>query len=138
MLSEEGKQGSQGFPTDDGLWASVQFLQDTCHKAARDAGWWALSSGDINNPLHFSNKLCLIHSEISEAMEADRKHLNDSHLPHRPGREVELADALIRIFDLAGGYGMDLAGALVEKLAYNRDRLDHKATARSSEHGKKY
>lgn len=124
--------------SDNDIMQAVQRLQDACYQAARDAGWWAFSSGDINNPLHFSNKLCLIHSEISEAMEADRKHLNDSHLPDRPGREVELADALIRIFDLAGGYDMDLAGALVEKLAYNRSRLDHKAGARAAEHGKKY
>ena len=119
--------------------AAAQFLQDACHRAALDAGWWPIgSTSGPSNPLHFSNKLCLIHSEISEAMEADRKHLNDSHLPNRPGREVELADALIRIFDLARGYDMDLAGALVEKLAYNRERLDHKAGARAAEHGKKY
>lgn len=129
MLSEDSK---------DRVYDAVRLLQDVCHQAALEAGWWPIGWNGIANPLHFSNKLCLIHSEISEAMEADRKHLNDSHLPNRPGREVELADALIRIFDLAGGYDMDLAGALVEKLAYNRERLDHKAGARAAEHGKKY
>lgn len=74
--------------------------------------------------------LCLIHSEISEALEADRKDLMDDKLPHRKGLEVELADALIRILDMAGGLGMDLGGAVEEKLAYN--------TTRPFKHGKQF
>lgn len=74
--------------------------------------------------------LSLIHSEISEALEADRKDLMDDKLPHRKGLEVELADAAIRIFDMAGGLGMDLGGAIQEKLEYN--------TTRPFKHGKNY
>lgn len=113
---------------------SVYLLQSVCHGAA--AGWW--KPGDTQNPLTFSSKLCLIHSEISEAMEGDRKSLMDDKLPHRSMREVELADALIRIFDLGGAYGMDLAGALVEKMAFNAVRPDHKPEARAAEGGKTY
>ena len=36
--------------------------------------------------------------------------------------EVELADAVIRIADLAGALGLDLGGAIAEKLEYNRNR----------------
>lgn len=53
-------------------------------------------------------------------------------------REVELADAVIRIFDLAGAYGMDLGGAIAEKLAYNAHRADHKPEARAAAGGKAY
>ena len=90
------------------------------------------------NPLCFSNKLMLIVSEVAEAMEGDRKGLKDDKLPHRDMREVELADAVIRIFDLAGGYGLDLKGAITEKLEYNQRREDHKLQARANEGGKSY
>jgi hypothetical protein len=80
----------------------------------------------------------LIVSEVSEAMEGHRKNLMDDKLPHRPMVEVELADAVIRIFDLAGAKGYDVAGAIVEKLAYNAQRADHKPENRLAEGGKAY
>jgi NTP pyrophosphatase (non-canonical NTP hydrolase) len=115
-------------------------LQNACHGAAFKSGWWQNNQGqDIrDNPLTFSNKLMLTVSELSEAMEADRKGLMDDKLPHRSGREVELADAVIRIFDLAGGYGLDLAGAIAEKLEYNAQRADHKIENRKAAGGKAY
>lgn len=110
------------------------------HEDNVKAGWWSNSDGsDIReNPYCFSNKLALCHSELSEALEADRKGLNDDKLTHRAGREVELADTLIRIFDLAGAYGMDLGGAMVEKLEFNAQRADHKRENREAPGGKAY
>jgi NTP pyrophosphatase (non-canonical NTP hydrolase) len=115
-------------------------LQQICHTASKNAGWWTTKEGQPvqDNPYAFSNKLALIHSEVSEAMEGDRKSLMDDHLPHRPMREVELADAAIRIFDLAGAYDMDLGGAIAEKLEYNARRADHKPEARAAAGGKTY
>ena len=62
----------------------------------------------------------------------------DDHLPHRKAVEVELADALIRIFDYAGDNDFDLGGALIEKLEYNKKREDHTHAARLAPGGKKF
>lgn len=109
-----------------------------CHNASVAGGWWHdLNTGER---LH-RNKgelLMLIVSEVSEAMEAERKGLMDDKLPHRPGAEVELADAVIRICDYCGAHGYDLAGAVLEKLAYNRKREDHKPENRRKAGGKAF
>lgn len=121
--------------------SSTNALVAFCHGAAAHSGWWVnpkTGADPRDNPMCFSNKLCLIHSEISEAMEGDRKGLKDDKLPHRDMREVELADALIRICDLAGAYNMDLGGAVAEKLAYNAQRADHKPENRVQDGGKAY
>ena len=116
----------------------IKRLQDLCHGAAAEAGWWP----DINDIRRDNRivptKLCLIHSEISEAMEGHRKGAQDDKLPHRPAIEVELADALIRIYDLAGALELDLGGALAEKMEFNRNRPDHKPENRAKPGGKDY
>ncbi len=129
-----------------------QILQHACHGASKDAGWWRAHGVDIvdliNNPKTpwdkyvagalVAQKLCLSHSELSEAMEGHRKGLKDDKLPHRNMIEVELADAVIRIFDLAGAMGYDLGAAIAEKMAYNAQRPDHKPEARAAAGGKAY
>jgi hypothetical protein len=115
-------------------------LQFLCYEASHAAGWWHDKDGKFlaYEPLMFSNKIALCHSELSEALEGDRTGERDKHLPHRLCSEVELADALIRIFDLAGAYGFDIGGAMAEKMEYNKKRLDHKKESREAEGGKKY
>jgi NTP pyrophosphatase (non-canonical NTP hydrolase) len=71
-------------------------------------------------------------------MEGHRKGLMDDKLPHRPMIEVELADAMIRIADLAGALGLDLGGAIAEKMAYNATRADHRPESRAKAGGKSY
>lgn len=111
-------------------------LQNACHGASRNAGWW--NGVDVADRNVVPAKLCLIHSEISEAMEGHRKNQMDTHLPHRAMIEVELADAVIRIADLAGALGLDLGAAIAEKMAYNATRADHKPEARAATNGKAY
>lgn len=107
-----------------------------CHRA--NAKWWHdLETGE---PIVRAKPelIALMHSELSELLEAERKNLMDSHLPHRRASEVELADLLIRAFDYAGAFGLDLDGAFWEKMEYNAKRSDHSHEARRGEHGKKF
>jgi hypothetical protein len=109
----------------------INKLVEYCHTQAKNAGWH-------NKPREDGTMLALVHSEISEAMEGFRKDLMDDHLPHRKMAEVELADAVIRICDLAGLKGYDLGGAIEEKLTYNLQRTDHKLENRNKEGGKQF
>ncbi len=115
----------------------LNVLRDIIFQRNVDAGWWSdLQTGE-RKERNFGELLALVHSELSEALEGYRKNLKDDHLTHRDMVEVELADTLIRIFDLAGGFGYDLSGSLVEKLEYNANRADHKRENRLKENGKK-
>lgn len=116
---------------------AVSDIATVVHQSCVDAGWYTdLRTGE---PLerNIPEMLCLIHSEISEALEAYRKDLKDDHLPHLSGIDVELADAVIRIFDLCGYLGIDIGHVIDEKFDYNQRRADHKIENRIKEGGKK-
>lgn len=113
-------------------------LSAEIHRRNVVAGWWTdIATGEPKDR-NVGELLCLVHSEVSEAMEGFRKDLMDDHLPHRKMAEVELADVLIRIFDIAGAAGFDLGSAVSEKLAYNAQRRDHKIEARQAAGGKAF
>lgn len=78
-----------------------------------------------------AEKIALMHSELSEALEADRKAItSDDKIPAYTGLEAELADTVIRILDFAGRHQLRLGEAIIEKLAFN--------TTRPFKHGKAY
>jgi len=118
---------------------SAAYINALCELVHKDSKkWWTdIKTGEPLNR-NFGEMIALVHSELSEALEAHRKDLMDDKLPHRKGVDVELADALIRIFDIAGGLNIDLGRAVMEKMFYNRNREDHKIENRLKEGGKKY
>ncbi|MGE6756289.1 MazG nucleotide pyrophosphohydrolase domain-containing protein [Rossellomorea sp. NPDC071047] len=75
----------------------------------------ATSKGWHDEPREMGTVLALIHSEVSEALEADRKGDEENFVE-------ELADVCIRVFDLCGSKGIDLEKAILEKMEKNKGR----------------
>ncbi len=82
------------------------------------ANGWNVTTLDVwddEQPYRLGCILALIHSEVSEALEALRNH-------DRENFEEELADVIIRVLDLTGGLGIDIDAAVRDKLEANKKR----------------
>ena len=96
--------------------AALISIQDEIHTTAKKHGWW-------DKDRTFAECIALVHSELSEALEAKRDGDKiDEHCRRFKNAEVELADAIIRILDLAAHGGMDVPRAMLAKMEYNETR----------------
>ena len=97
-------------------WGINEYIRE-CHRVAKDKGWWDTERND-------GELIALMHSELSEALEALREHASKDAVAE------ELADCCIRIFDYCGAREIDLQEHLLKKIEYNKTR--------AYRHGKKF
>lgn len=119
--------------------STLQYLANRAHRTARAKGWWEHQEVERETlygtevELEFERvrftipeKLCLIHSEVSEALEdyrVGRLATTRRESDGKPeGFATELADIVIRVMDLAGALGIDLQAEIERKMDFNDTR----------------
>lgn len=99
-----------------------------CHSIARLHGWWdrpeqpGVYDPSCRNPFEL---IGLMHTELSELFERMRdpaKFVPDKHCPQFDNAEIEAADLLIRLLDMAQAKGWRLGAATIAKIAANERR----------------
>lgn len=124
---KDGKDGDVVVPVGSPIALGIKYLVIRSHRLAVEKGWHVTNAAGVTvaSGVPVAEKLALIHSEISEALEEYRSHGEfgnrlDDGKPE--GFVIELADAVIRIADLCGALGLNLASAVERKHKYNETR----------------
>lgn len=101
-------------------------LSAEAYNNSREKGFYT-DMGD--NP---AEKIALMHSELSEILEAIRKvePQQSAKCPELTEEEEEIADVFIRLFDYCGWRNIRAGFAITEKMKYN--------ASRPYKHGKKF
>lgn len=135
-LSESNKPDQATIMRESSFLDGFKFLQKRVNQTAHEKGWWKdrqqLTDAALKVGGHelekFAKKaiggmvLALIHSEVSEGLEGERKDLMSDHIEDYSMLEEEFADVIIRIMDYAEENELDVAGAVLAKLAFNDGR----------------
>lgn len=105
---------------------SISYLIHEAHKNARLKGFWDSPRTEAEMLFLIITELCEAGEELRKPTEIPRheilwKEIENKHLkPY--GFPIEIADAVIRIFDLCGGMHIDLMQAIQVKMSYNKIR----------------
>lgn len=91
---------------------TISELCTEAHETAKSKGWY-------DDPCGIPTNIALMHSELSEALEAFRS--TQGH-DLREKLAEEFADVCIRVFDTCGYMGLDLESAIYTKMEKNRRR----------------
>lgn len=106
----------------------ISALAKEIHAQNVSVGWW----DDMNRCPYQTLELDI--TEVAEATEGERKDLMDTHLEHRKNGEVELADAMIRLMDMAGRYGWYFSRTYVESTSCPRTRVYYASRGIAGKH----
>jgi NTP pyrophosphatase (non-canonical NTP hydrolase) len=95
------------------------YMARRVHKLSRESGLWESEK----TRTRFLEIMSCAHSELGEALECFRTGNGpDKNIDDMSGVEVQLSDVLGCLMDMAAGFNLDIANALLKKMDFNSTR----------------